>query len=419
MRSGSVTVGFSGGIDSSAAVVLMKERFSVVEAATMWLYDGQEEEFDRVRAMAECLGVRHRILDFRRDFEEYVVEPYLFSYRVGETPNPCIFCNRHMKYGKFLDATETDFLALGHYAVLRFDGREYRLFRSGAQRKDQSYHLFHLRQRQLSRLLFPLGAFGDKKDVLDFLSMRVPQYLSHFGPSLGKESMGACFLKGADRIAYLKSLGLPGTGEGVFVDKSGRVLGVHSGVNQFTPGQKPRILKTEKPDGMSSPYKILGTVVKLDVRKDAVVIGGEEDVLFHRIVLEHWNLISPEIRKKHIASDGGVGRNHCSPGWDLRCNEGQNADRNVGCGFANEGCDENRDDCEAGDYIYTVRISQWSESYRCRFRIEGGMMIVETAQPMRAPAPGQAAVLYLGDELIGGGILRLPCQSSFPSSRSS
>lgn len=434
----SVTVGFSGGIDSTVAVLLMKECFENVTAATMWLYDGQEESFEQIKAQCEALGVRHMISDFRREFQDEVVSKYLQLYESGFTPNPCIICNKMIKYGLFLDAIETDYLALGHYAKkIRMDG-EYRLFRSDALRKDQSYNLYSLTQRQLERLLFPIGEFSSKDEVKSYYQKHFVCNLNHFqnknGHSAGKsdnftekkdhpvsriscsgeyslqpESMGACFLKGRAHDEYLKSIDAQTSRKGSFVDKSGNILGEHNGISTYTIGQKPRVRKKYPVDGMTSPYKVLGVVCGFNLVRNEVIIGEESDVLANRIYLVDFNLISDQRRRE-------IPRHN-------------NPDRQL----------FEKDDISNDEYIHRstseplrveVRISQWSEVYsgRCWIQQYGGfndkkrdlwgnaykelcsendVLIFESdpTELMRAPAPGQAAVLYIGDELIGGGII--------------
>lgn len=430
----SVTVGFSGGVDSAVALLLMKERFETVIASTMWLYDGQEVSFDQIRAQSDALDVPHRILDFRKAFQDEVVAAYLHSYEGGFTPNPCIICNRTMKYGLLLDTIDTDYLALGHYArKLPVEG-EWRIYRSFASRKDQSYNLFSLTQSALERVLFPLGGFSSKDEVKAY-------YLAHFGTEIPvqPESMGACFLSGKAHYDYLRAVDARAAQSGYFVDRGGNILGVHEGVSKYTVGQKPRIKKGHPVDGMTSPYKVLGVVCRLDVERREVVIGEESDVLVNRIYLSDFNIISDR-RRAQLSNEamqndwkpdfarGG----HCT-GQDgpavksemLPTGESEEmwASKGLGKGLRVE-----------------VRLSQWSEVYSGRCWIERGIwnekrqgtcgnaaneprleeprLIFESdsAKPMRAPAPGQAAVLYIGEEMIGGGTI---VYSNFPSSKSS
>lgn len=439
MTDRSVTVGFSGGVDSTAAVLLMKERYRETVAATMWLYDGQESDFDRLERLTDALGVPFRVLDFRHAFEREVVLPYVRMYESGLTPNPCILCNHALKYGRFLDAVQTDYLALGHYARKVVRDGEYILYRSRAVRKDQSYNLYRLSQKQLDRILFPLGVFESKDAVKAFVREKLRAEGSRAALELigalcetaempnesprkkkrkekrntqpvvrilgnaqmpdgaRKESMGACFLKGKSHLEYLKSIGSPAAEPGEFVDSQGNVIGRHEGIAGYTVGQKPRVRKNESVDGMTSPYLVLGTVTGFDMSANRVQIGSESDVFARRIRIEGVSFLS-ERRRKTISA-GGAALNRQLP-------------EPAGSNFSIE-----------------VRLSQWSEVYRGRLSFCGGIAdgcmpetdekkdgvetpcggnsiaIFDSETPMRAPSPGQAAVFYIGDELLGGGII--------------
>ncbi len=443
----SVTVGFSGGVDSTASVLLLKDRFEHVETATMWLYDGQENEFEFIERQAKALGVGHEIFDFREMFSKTVVDPYVSYYEQGLTPNPCVFCNKSIKYGLFLECIKTDYLALGHYSRKCLVDGEYRIYRSNTLRKDQSYNLYSLTQEQLARIIFPLSDFKSKEDVRKIAEPYLKQ---------STESMGTCFLMGEDRVKYFKELSLSSSVKGFFVDKVGNIICEHDGTVNYTIGQKPKIWK-EKIEGVAatskvgnyqhclekklesgtdSPYIRIGTVVDVLPQKQLVVIGEEQDVMTNRIVLDEVNIIS-EQREKEISSYS-VQSSQENPASIIQCSQGNANKESNFCEekiFSNTG------------FRVSVRLSQWSEVYEgiCWFDtsfeseedkgellvgsvlktddrtlvssskkgnnfIRGdfreSVLVVQTEKPMRAPAPGQAAVLYLSNELIGGGIIQ-------------
>lgn len=425
----SVTVGFSGGIDSTATLLLMKQRFKTVIASTMWLYDGQEVSFDQIKAQSDALDVPHRILDFRKAFQDEVVAAYLRAYEGGFTPNPCIICNRMMKYGLLFDAIDTDYLALGHYARKLFVEGEWRIYRSFAARKDQSYNLYSLTQNQLARVLFPLGEFSSKDAVRAYCRTHFPREIT-----AQPESMGACFLNGEAHYDYLKSVHASAAQSGYFVDRFGNILGVHEGVSKYTIGQKPRIKKEHPVDGMTSPYKVLGVVCGLDVEKREVVIGEEADVLANRIHLANFNIISGKRRAQLSV------QNHPEHDYEKSGHPYSSQFRGQPEAEGRFVFDVQREAGALKGLCVEVRLSQWSEVYSGRCWIERGIwnekrqgtcgnaaneprleeprLIFESdsAKPMRAPAPGQAAVLYIGEEMIGGGTI---VYSNFPSSKSS
>ncbi len=370
-----VTVGLSGGVDSAAAALMLRGRVRRICAATMYLYNGQEREIEKAAECAARLGIEHRIFDFRAEFEKLVISEYARRYEQGLTPNPCILCNISLKYGLFLELIDTDYLALGHYAKLVRVGEEFRIFRSSAARKDQSYNLYHLRQNQLARLLFPVGELSDKSEAVAMASKFV---------EVGGESMGACFLKSGSRLEFFRERGLLCSQPGAVVDKSGAFIACHDGCAGYTIGQKPKIRKAAgaagaekaciekcctaktvvekasfKRFGAEGPYEIIGTVVAIDPQNRTVVVGSEDDVMKQSVKMSDVNIIS-NIRREELLLGIEV----------------------------------------------SLRLSQWSEEYYGCAKLDGGANLTfEGRKPMRAPAPGQAAVMYIGDELIGGGIL--------------
>ncbi len=473
----SVTVGFSGGVDSTASVLLLKETFNVVETATMWLYDGQEEEFGRLRDQAARLGVRHRIVDCREAFSNHVVQRYIRFYEEGLTPNPCVFCNRWIKYGLFLDRVETDYLALGHYAKKKWVDGEWRIYRSGAERKDQSYNLYSLTQEQLDRILFPLANYEKKEDVVRLLGEYSVEQ---------QESMGTCFLMGKDRVRFLREAGSRSARNGYFVNREGENLCPHEGTANYTIGQKPRVLRENllkaNPAGFDnnsniepfdgavtaagsqssgqgsktawdsssvksikgyteSPYTVLGTIVDISTESGNILIGTEEEVKKTVLVLSDVNIISP-IRARELRKSAKVFLQYLKRQWKCSNNNGQ------------------AENIIPDDLFWVdIRLSQWSEVYRGRAclvsqgevellgevlensqslcdlvgicgqmikrsqkdtnrQTEGTyqkqqvptnesdcFLLLQTDRSMRAPAAGQAAVVYIGDELVGGGII--------------
>ncbi len=236
-----VVIGMSGGVDSSVAAAVLKEQGYEVIGVTMHLWDGMGSELatmaEDAAKVAKHLGIQHHVLDFREEFSRCVIDYFSKEYISGRTPNPCIVCNRFLKFDAMLQAAKTlgaDKLATGHYAKVERDeesGR-YLLRRSDASEKDQTYVLYGLTQEQLSHVLMPLGAFENKEAV------RVKAMELGLETANKPDSMEICFIPDKDYVSFLeKRMGaLPPKGD--FIDLDGNVLGEHKGIVHYTIGQR-------------------------------------------------------------------------------------------------------------------------------------------------------------------------------------
>lgn len=236
-----VVIGMSGGVDSSVAAAVLKEQGYEVIGVTMHLWDGADSELatmaEDAKAVAAHLGIRHHVLDLRKEFSKQVIDYFSREYVNGRTPNPCVVCNRFLKFDAMLKAAKTlgaDKLATGHYAKVELDtatGR-YLLRRGNASAKDQTYVLYSLTQEQLSHVLMPLGAFTDKEAV------RAKAAELNLPAADKADSMEICFIPDNDYAAFLKQrIGtLPPKGD--FLDLDGNVLGQHKGIIHYTVGQR-------------------------------------------------------------------------------------------------------------------------------------------------------------------------------------
>lgn len=225
----------SGGVDSSVAAFLIKNGGDECAGAIMRLL-AQSAEEDAARSVAERLGIPFHVFPLECEFRENVIKPFIDAYRAGLTPNPCVDCNRSMKFGKFLELARglgMSHIATGHYAVVERDAASGRwLLRRGADlKKDQSYVLWTLTQEQLSRTLLPLGSLS-KEEAREIAEAQ------GFSNAHKKESQDICFVPDGDYAAFIRETTGRADEPGQFVDESGRVIGGHKGLIHYTIGQR-------------------------------------------------------------------------------------------------------------------------------------------------------------------------------------
>ena len=229
-----ILVALSGGVDSAAAAILLQKQGYEVGGATMLLRDGGEGEVEDAGRVAESLGIPFYCFDLRKEFAEIVIGDFRQVYVSGGTPNPCVLCNKMMKFGLFLQkALELgyDGIATGHYARLQKNGDRVLLTRAADSAKDQSYMLCGLNQYQLSHCLFPLG------DVLSKEETRCLAEEAGLDVAKKRDSQDICFVPDGDYMQYLTGHGLIPQ-EGNFVTAEGTILGKHRGVEAYTVGQR-------------------------------------------------------------------------------------------------------------------------------------------------------------------------------------
>lgn len=362
-KKGKVLVAMSGGIDSTvAALMLHKEGYEVV-GITMKTWDytasggGKKEtgccnldSFNDARMAAVQHGFPHFILDIRDEFGSFVVENFVEEYLAGRTPNPCVLCNTHIKWRALLkraDALGCDFIATGHYAQIHQHTNGRYFIRKGVDAtKDQSYVLWGLVQDLLSRTLLPLGTYQKSE---------IRQMAHDFGyPELAKkaESYEICFVPDNDYRGFLKRK-VEGLEEkvagGYFVDKSGKILGQHKGYPFYTIGQRK---------GLDIALGKPAFVTHIDPDTNTVVLGDEVDLEKEEMRVGKINWIKYE-------------------------------------GLA--------DDSEVITKIRYKDKGSFSSVSK-----DGKDVVVRFFEPAKGIAPGQSAVFYEGDDVIGGGIIQRP-----------
>ena len=350
-----VIVAMSGGVDSSVCAYLLKQEGYDVIGITIKTWSNDEcrdekskgccsiRDIDDARSVARKIDIPYYVMDLSNDFREKVIDYFVNDYINGRTPNPCIECNRKIKFGILLDKAKelnADFVATGHYARKAFDENENRFYIAEGvdTSKDQTYVLFGLSQEQLSKTLLPIGEL--KKDKVRAIAERLG--LRVFDKP---DSQEICFVR-SSYGKFVKGYApekLPG--EGVFVDRSGQVMGTHPGSHLFTIGQRKRIQITDE-----DPYY----VTHIDAQKNQVTIGREPDLLKDRMRVQRVNwLLNPRL----------------------------------------------------GDV--TVKIRSKSAKAKAQIiSIEKDEVGIRFDDPQKAITPGQAAVFYDGRKVLGGGWIK-------------
>jgi len=353
-----VVVGMSGGVDSSVTAYLLKRDGWDVIGVTMkvWPQDCISRAEDKccgpsaiadARGVAHKLGIPHYVVDEAEHFERIVIDYFAREYRAGRTPNPCVMCNEHLKFGNLRTKAKSlgaDFIATGHYTIIEHHADRAVLRKGADPRKDQSYFLFSLSQDQLQHALTPLGGMTkpEIRDIARNLGMKVADKV---------DSQEICFVPGNDYKAFLRGhLGAEEFHRGGIYDLAGHFLAEHEGIEMFTIGQRKGL-----PGGSPKPRY----VVDIDPATSRVIVGDEEDLVREDFEVDRTNWV------------GGVPE-------------------------------------EPLDVTVKIRYAHPGTEARLE-PMDGGCARVSLAIPQRAVTPGQAAVFYKGDRVVGGGwIVRKP-----------
>ena len=276
----SVLVGMSGGIDSTAVChMLLSQGYRVVGLTFITCSSG-ESAAQSAKKLADRFGIEHYIVDVRDEFRKLVVEPFIESYLSGATPNPCVNCNPTVKFRlleEWADKLGCEHIATGHYVKVVSEGvgdeRRCYIVTGDDDRKDQSYFLWRLTQKQLARVIFPLGGW-EKSDVLDYLAANGMQSVARSG-----ESMEVCFIPGDYRDFLRENVpGIEGRfGGGSFVDSEGRVLGKHKGYPFYTIGQRK---------GLGIALGQPAYVIKINPAKNTVMLGDETQLITRHMLID-------------------------------------------------------------------------------------------------------------------------------------
>lgn len=348
MTKGRVLMAMSGGIDSSVAAMLLLEQGYELTGVTFRTFDSIKpsclakekgccsvESIMEARNLAHRLGFEHYIVDFRDIFRQHVIANFVDEYRHGRTPNPCVLCNSHIKWGVLLEEADRhncELIATGHYArIAQHDGHWF-LRRAADSHKDQTYFLWMLTEENIARTVFPLGDLT-KDEVRQMAAERGFEQLSK-----KKESQEICFIPDNDYRSFLASEGCE-VQEGLYVDGEGKVLGKHAGFQNYTIGQRKGL-------GVALGYPAF--VTHIDAENNEVTLGRHDDLWQTEVSL--------------------------------------------------------RDGFFRGDASRPVRAQIRYRSQPAEAVFDGERL--SFSSPVWAAAPGQSAVIYQDDLLVGGGIIR-------------
>ena len=352
-----VVVGMSGGVDSSVAAYLLKEQGYDVIGVTMQIW--QEEDacsveenggccglsaVEDARRVASALEIPYYVMNFKKEFRENVIDYFTDEYLSGRTPNPCIACNRYVKWEALLNrsmAIGAEYIATGHYArIERLANGRYTLRRSATLAKDQTYALYNLTQEQLAHTLMPVGAYA--KDEIRSIAETIGLLVAD-----KPDSQDICFVPDGDYASFIRENTGREIPEGNFVTPDGKILGRHKGIIHYTVGQRKGL-------GLALGYPAFVLEIRPDTNE--VVIGTYEDSLTHTVRADRINFMSVEDLKEPRRVYAKIRYNH----------------KGAWCTVEKTGEDE----------------------IVCRFE-----------EPQRAVTPGQAVVLYDREYVLGGGTI--------------
>ena len=347
MKNKKVLLGMSGGVDSSVSALLLKEQGYEVIGTTLELFAGSSccntNTYIDAKNVCNSIGIPHFIYNCKEEFKKYVIDDFIECYANCRTPNPCIECNKYMKFGYMYEKAKElgcNYIATGHYAKTEYSSEYGRwvLKKSNAGRKDQSYVLWNIPKDLIEHVLFPLSSFESKDEIRKIASE------NNLKVANKPDSEDICFVPDGNYKKFLENNSELKPKEGNIVTTDGKILGKHTGLYNYTIGQRR---------GLGISYKVPLFVVGFNQAKNEVIVGEEKDLYKKEITVKYINLLLFD---------------------------------------------------EIKDWIEVqVKTRYSSKEAKAKIIQSGDEIKVIFEEPQRAVTPGQSAVFYLGDIVVGGG----------------
>lgn len=347
-------IAMSGGVDSSVAAFLMKDKGFDCIGATMKLYDNDDimesgektccslDDIEDARSVANRLSMPYYVFNFKDDFKEKVIDKFIATYENGGTPNPCIDCNRHLKFKRLFQKMQElgfDYVVTGHYARVEENNGWFYLKKGVDEAKDQSYVLYSLTQNQLAHIQFPLGTYS-KTEIREIAENH------NFLNARKKDSQDICFVPDGDYAKFIEGYLGKTYPKGNFIDINGNVLGEHQGIIRYTNGQRK---------GLGVAFGKPMYVADKNVKDNTVTLCTNEELFSSELIADDFNWLIP------------------NPAKEIKCSA-------------------------------RVRYNM-KEQPATVYTLENGNVKIVFDAPQRAITRGQAAVLYDGETVLGGGTI--------------
>lgn len=342
-----VLLGMSGGVDSSVSAVLLKEQGYEVVGTTLELFEGSNcantDTFKDAKVICDALGIEHYGYDFKEEFKKYVITDFINCYANCKTPNPCIECNRYMKFGAMLRKAQElncNYIATGHYAKTEYSEKYNRwvLKKSNADKKDQSYVLWNIPKEILEFIIFPLADFENKDQIREIAKDRNLKVANK------PDSEDICFIPDGNYKKFLEENSEIKPKQGNIVNRAGKILGRHTGLYNYTIGQRKGL-------GISNPVPLF--VLGFNSEKNEVIVGEEQELYSKEVLVKNINLLAVDEIK--------------------------------------------------GEMEVEIKTRYSAKQSKAKISQVGECVKIVFEEPQRAVTPGQSAVFYVDDIVIGGG----------------